>query len=121
MKRIILALFVAAFCFCGGLDATPIKIMKNNAGTLTRPKSQDIIPIQADVNNFIVSITFDYAVGPAYIGITDSDGFLKYIHLYNTDVETDISISLKDFESGEYELLIELGNNQTYYGFFEIY
>lgn len=75
-----------------------------------RPRSVIFIPASAYVENSVLSVFFDYAVGDATICITSIDESILFSTIVDTAVEQEFVIPLDFCINGEYILKIKYGD-----------
>ena len=72
-----------------------------------RPRSPIFIPVTAFIENYELSISFDYPVGSVTVFITDTDENTVHYSVVDTSQQQEVVIPLNSFADGDYILSIE--------------
>ncbi len=125
MKKYFFILCTFLFVLTSSLEliGNPIKVEKKEKPGgkpgITGPRAPEYTPISADIENNILSVSFDYPMGTAVITVEGVNGNVYY-SIFDTDVQTFLSIETFGWEAGDYTLNIDFDEENGYEGHFII-
>jgi len=113
MLKQIFILVVLMFSILTTTYASDIPLKGPDLPTLpTRPRAlaPRQIPVTVDLSSTDIFINFTNSVGIAVVTIKDSEGSIVSQELLDTDSESELYISIEDWDSGDYTITIEYGS-----------